>query len=71
MFNKILGWTACVITLAGAFCTSLRIDPMNLILLNCGSALYLWWGWRIKEHNLILVNAVLLMIYVPGLFITR
>lgn len=65
--NFWLKWVACVVTLAGALCTSLRIDPMNIYLLNVGAVLYLIWSVRIKEWNLVVINAGLLLIYVIGL----
>ncbi len=68
MLNFILKWVACAVTLSGALCTALRIDPMNIYLLNLGSILYLMWSVRIREWNLIVVNAVLLLIYITGLF---
>ena len=52
----------------GALCTSLRIDPLNIYLLNAGALLYLIWAIRIRELNLVLVNGVLLAIYLVGLF---
>ena len=70
MLNNILKWGGCVAVVLGALCTSLRIDPVNIYLLNLGAFLYLVWAVRIKEMNLILVNAVLLAIYVVGLFYT-
>ncbi len=66
--NFYLKWTACAITLAGALCTSLRIDPINIYLLNTGAALYLIWSIRIREWSLVTINAGLLLIYVIGLF---
>jgi hypothetical protein len=69
MVNFILKWTACVATLAGALCTALRADPANIYLLNAGALLYLIWSVRIREFNLILVNAALLTIYVVGLLV--
>ena len=68
MFDNILKWTACFVTLAVALCTALRIDPTNIYLLNAGAALYLIWSLRIKEWNLIVINASLLLIYIVGLF---
>jgi hypothetical protein len=70
-FNWWLKWVACFITLAGALCTSLRIDPLNIYLLNAGAALYLLWSLRIKEWSLVSINAGLLIIYVVGLFLER
>ena len=67
MINTILKWVACVVTLAGALATSLAYDPLNIYLLNVGSILYLIWGVRIKELNLVIINAGLLLIYVVGL----
>ena len=64
----VLKWTACLVTLAGALCTALRIDPMNIYLLNAGAFLYLIWSIRIREWNLIVINAALLTIYCVVLF---
>jgi hypothetical protein len=63
-----LKWVACIVTLVGALCTALRIDPMNIYLLNAGAFLYLIWSVRIRELNLIVINASLLLIYIVGLF---
>jgi hypothetical protein len=68
LLNFILKWVACVVTLSGALCTALRIDPTNIYLLNLGAVLYLIWSVRIREWNLVVVNAVLLLIYCIGLF---
>jgi hypothetical protein len=65
-----LKWTACAVTLAGALCTALRIDPLNIYLLNAGALLYLWWSLRIREWSLVTINAGLLAIYIVGLFYT-
>jgi len=66
--NFVLKWVACIVTLSGAMCTALRIDPTNIYLLNAGAVLYLIWSIRIREWNLIVVNVVLLLIYCIGLF---
>ena len=66
-----LKWAGTTITLAGALCTSLRIDPLNVYLLNIGALLFLWWAIRIRDRAMITVNAGLLGIYVLGLFFTR
>jgi len=70
MLNNILKWGGCATVCAGALCTSLRIDPLNIYFLNVGALLYLIWAVRIREKNLIVVNAVLLALYVVGLFYT-
>lgn len=66
-----LKWVACCCTLAGALCTSLRLDPINIVLFNCGAALYLCWSVKIKEPNLIVINGGLLAIYIVGLFFNK
>jgi hypothetical protein len=66
-----LKWAGTVITLAGALCTSLRVDPLNVYLLNIGALLFLWWAFRIRDRAMITVNAGLLGIYILGLFFTR
>ena len=68
MLNTILKWLGCATVCAGALCTSLRLDPLNIYFLNAGAALYLLWALRIGERNLIVVNAVLLALYLVGLF---
>jgi hypothetical protein len=68
LLNNILKWAGCATVVAGALCTSLRIDPLNIYLLNLGALLYVLWAIRIREMNLIIVNAVLLAIYIVGLF---
>ena len=70
MLDTSLKWTACAVTLAGALCTALRIDPLNIYLLNAGALLYLWWSLRIREWSLVTINAGLLAIYIVGLFYT-
>ena len=67
--NFWLRWVACCITIAGALCTSFRIDPMNIYLLNIGAVVYLTWSIRIKETSLITINVALLTIYFLGLFV--
>jgi hypothetical protein len=70
MFNNVLKWLGCATVVLGALCTSLRIDPLNIYLLNIGALAYLVWAVRIRELNLVLVNGVLLAIYIVGLFYT-
>lgn len=66
--NDVLKWIGCVTVCFGALATSLRIDPLNIYLLNLGALIYLIWAIRIKELNLIVVNGILLGLYVIGLF---
>jgi hypothetical protein len=68
MLNTVMKWVACATVCLGALCTSLRIDPLNIYLLNAGAVIYLVWAVRIRERSLIVVNAVLLAIYLVGLF---
>jgi hypothetical protein len=71
LLNSILKWAGCATVCAGALCTSLRIDPLNIYFLNAGALLYLIWSVRIKERNLIVVNAVLLALYIVGLIYNK
>ena len=64
--NFVLKWVACGVTLVGASCTALQLTPINIYILNLGALLYLVWSIRIREWNLILVNAALLIIYLAG-----
>lgn len=67
--NNYLKWVATVVTLVGAVCTSFRLDPLNIYLLNAGAFLFLIWSVRIKDTALIVVNTGLLLAYFLGLFI--
>lgn len=69
MVNSILKWSGMTVVILGALFTSLRIDPLNIYFLNLGSLLYLLWGYRIREWNLVIVNAVLLVIYMMGIYV--
>ena len=66
-----LKWAGTVVTLAGALCTSLRVDPLNVYLLNLGSFVFVIWAFRIRDRAMITVNAGLLAIYILGLFFSR
>ena len=69
MINTMLKWVACAVTLSGALCTSLQIDPLNIWLLNLGAVLYLIWSWRIREWSLVTINFGLLAIYILGIVV--
>jgi hypothetical protein len=60
---------ALISTLLGAAATALAWDPLNIILLNLGSILYLYWSLTVRDWNLVAVNAGLLTIYVIGAII--
>jgi hypothetical protein len=62
-------WVATFITLGGALATTLKYDPLNIILLNLGSFLFLIWGLMIKDKAMITVNSGLLFIYFIGIIL--
>jgi len=66
LFTK---WVATVITIGGALCTALMIDPLNIILLNIGSFLFLIWGIMIRDRAMMTVNSGLLFIYFVGMIV--
>jgi hypothetical protein len=73
MLNNILKWTGCVLCSLGALLTSLQkigiMEPslINIILLNISAITYLAWSIRIRETNLIIVNAMVLICWSVGL----
>jgi len=69
LVNTLLKWSGFAAVVMGAACTSLMIDPLNIWLLNLGAVLYMLWAWRVRDWNIAICNAVLLTIYVIGLFI--
>ena len=64
--TSVLKWVATVLTLSGAACTSVAIDPLNIWLLNSGSVLYLIWAYRINDKALMMLHTGLLSIYAIG-----
>ena len=68
--NFYLKWVACIVTLAGAVLTSLNIHPENIYLLNLGAILYFIWGYRIREMNLVVINAGFIIIYAIGIYLS-
>jgi hypothetical protein len=68
VINNSLKWAGCALVCAGAVCTSLRIDPLNIYLLNAASICYGLWGYRIKELNQVVVNVFLIVVYIIGMF---
>lgn len=69
LFPCKIKWIATVITLFGAVATALMYDPLNIYLLNIGAALFLWWGYLIRDRAMITVNAGLLFIYAIGILV--
>jgi hypothetical protein len=69
VINNSLKWSGCVLCCLGATCTALKIDPINIYLLNLASICYVIWGYRIKELNQVVVNGFLLLIYIIGLYL--
>lgn len=69
MIANIAKQLALVATLCGAAATALAWDPLNIVLLNLGSVLYLYWSITVRDWNLVAVNAGLLTIYVVGAII--
>lgn len=66
--NTLLKTIGLLCLISGALCTSLRIDPWNIYLLNSGSLAYLLWALRIKDMNLVVMNGGMLSIYFIGLW---
>jgi hypothetical protein len=69
LFNNILKWVACAVTLTAALLTSFEVLGYNRLLFAVGAALYLLWAVRIREANLIVINGALLAIYAVGLIV--
>lgn len=68
-FSCKIKWLATTVTLCGAVATVFRFDPLNIILLNMGSALFLLWGYLIRDKAMIAVNSGLLFIYIFGFLV--
>ena len=68
--NFYLKWLACIVTLTGAVLTALNRHPENIYFLNAGAILYFVWGYRIREWNLIVINAGFIVIYAIGIYLS-
>lgn len=69
MFDTILKWVGTSLTIGGAAATAAGMDPLNVILFNLGSIVWLAAAVRMREASLIAVNAGLLAIYLVGAII--
>lgn len=58
-----------MVTLSGALATALQYDPLNILLLNAGSLLFLYWAFLIRDKAMVTVNLGLLSIYIIGLYL--
>ena len=68
IFNKSFQkWAGCALVVAGAFLTAINIYPLNLIVLNSGTFIYMIWSWRVKEMSVFVVNLSLTLIYTVGI----
>lgn len=65
---KWIEWVATIITITGAFLTAFDYHPFNLYVLNAGSLLWLIWGLLEHKPSIALVNGVMLLIYITGMF---
>lgn len=65
--NWWLEWTATFTAIAGAISTVLKIDPLNIFLLNGACVLFVIWAYRIRKTSLIVVNGGLLLVYLVGI----
>lgn len=64
--NWYMEWSATAIAIAGAVCTVLKWDPLNILLLNTASIIFAYWAWRINKMSLVVVNGGLLIVYGAG-----
>ena len=70
IFNKnVQKWTGCALVVIGAILTAINIYPLNLIVLNSGTLIYMIWSWRVKEMSVFVVNVSLTLIYTIGIMI--
>ena len=68
LFDKnIQKWTGCALVVTGAILTTLNIYPLNIIILNLGTIIYMVWSWRVKEMSIFVVNLSLTLIYTLGI----
>jgi hypothetical protein len=66
--SKLIGWLANVITIVGVVFTSLDVYPLNIIILSVAGVFWVITGLLWKKPELWTLNAIILLIYLYGLF---
>ena len=66
--SKLIGWLANVITVVGVVFTSLDVYPLNIIILSVAGVFWVITGILWKKPELWTLNAIILLIYLYGLF---
>jgi len=66
--SKLIGWLANVITVVGVVFTSLDVYPLNIIILSVAGVFWIITGILWKKPELWTLNAIILLIYLYGLF---
>ena len=66
-FNFWLKWLSTAVTLTFAILTSMQITPLNIVVANISSLMWLLWSYRVREWSLVVVNFGMLLIYFSGL----
>lgn len=63
----LLEWFSVFVTIIGSVLTILKIDPINIYLMNFGSFLWIIWGIVVRRFSIVIVNLVMLIIYMLGI----
>ena len=66
--SKLIGWLANIITVVGVVFTSLDVYPLNIIILSVAGIFWIITGILWKKPELWTLNAIILFIYLYGLF---
>ena len=66
--SKLIGWLANVITVVGVIFTSLDVYPLNIIILSVAGVFWIITGILWRKPELWSLNAIILLIYLYGLF---
>jgi len=66
--SKLIGWLANIITVVGVVFTSLDVYPLNIIILSVAGVFWIITGILWKKPELWSLNAIILLIYLCGLF---
>ena len=66
--SKLIGLLANVITVVGVVFTSLDVYPLNIIILSVAGVFWVITGILWKKPELWKLNAIILLIYLYGLF---
>lgn len=68
--TDLIKWAGTVATAVGVALTAFDITPLNKLVGILGSIGWFWAGYRMREPSLYLLNALFLVLYLVGFYLS-